>query len=114
MLSACRRYLPNSSVDVTDNYNGHDDLLDEVVYENVEKDLQIRLTVSEFRGNFYMGMRKWVIDIDDSWMPTKQGFTFPYNLSTSSALFGALTSILSKGEVLKEVLDKLDYKPDRK
>lgn len=101
-------------MDVTDNYNGHDDLLDEIIYESFEKDIQIRLTVSEFRGNLYLGMRKWVIDIDDSWMPTQQGFTFPYNLNTTSALFGALTKILSKGEVLHEVLDKLNYEPNRK
>lgn len=101
-------------MDVTDNYNGHDDLLDEIIYENEEKDLQIRLTVSEFRGNFYMGLRKWVIDIDDSWMPTKQGFTFPYNLTTSSALFGALTKVLSDGEVLHEVLQHIDYQPNQK
>lgn len=101
-------------MDVTDSYNGHEDLLDEVIYESFEKDIQIRLTVSEFRGNLYMGLRKWVIDIDESWMPTKQGFTFPYNLVTTSAMFGALTKILSKGEVLHEVLDKLNYEPNRK
>lgn len=101
-------------MDVTDNYEEHTDKLDEVIYENREKDLQIRLTVSEFRGNFYMGLRKWVIDIDDSWMPTKQGFTFPYNLTTTSAFFGALASILSKAEVLHEITEKLNYEPNRK
>lgn len=101
-------------MDVTDSYWGHDDRLDEIIYQNEEKDLQIRLTVSEFRGNLYLGIRKWVIDIDDSWMPTKQGFTFPYNLGTTSALFGALTTILSKAEVLQDVLDKVEYEPNRK
>lgn len=90
-------------------YLEHSDLLDEVIYENSEKDLQVRLTVSEFRGNYYLGMRRWVIDIDDSWMPTREGFTMPYNINTTSTLFSALTKVLSKAEVLKEVLEHSNF-----
>lgn len=101
-------------MDVTDNYEDHTDKLDEIVYSDEAKGIQIRLTVSEFRGNMYLGMRKWVQDMYGEWCPTKQGFTFPYNLQTTSALFGALTSILSEAEVLHEVTEKLNYEPNRK
>lgn len=101
-------------MDGSDNLWEHEDALDEIIYENQSRDTQIRLTVSEFKGNYYIGIRKWVIDIDDSWMPTKQGFTFPYNINTTSAMFRALTKILSRAEVLHEVLKEIDFKPDQK
>lgn len=94
---------------VNDSYEGHEDLTDEVVFENRDKDLQIRFTVSEFRGNLYMGLRKWVLDIDDSWMPTKQGFTWPYNLTTTSNLFSAFTSVMSRREVLHDIVENTKY-----
>lgn len=101
-------------MEISDSLEGHDDALEEVIFENALKDTQIRLTVSEFRGNYYWGLRKWVIDIDDSWMPTKQGFTFPYNINTTSSMFRAFTKILSRAEVLHEVLQEVDFKPDQK
>ena len=101
--------------EINDNYIDHDDLLDCIFYEDLNKEIQLRLTVSEFRGQHYMGIRKWVIDIDDSWIPTKQGFTFPYNLSTTSNLFRAFCELLSKAEVLHEVVENTKYldKPDQ-
>jgi hypothetical protein len=100
--------------DVNDSYEDHCDQLDKVIYQDDFKEVQIRLTVSEFRGKFYMGLRKWVIDIDDSWIPTRQGFTFPYNLTTTTNFFEAFIGILSEAEVLHEVLEKLNYeKPEQ-
>lgn len=96
-------------VETTDSYSGHDECTSEVFFENVEKGFQYRLTVSEFRGNLYFGVRKWIIDINEDWFPTREGFTIPYNLQTTSSLFSALTAILSKGEVLHEVLEKINY-----
>lgn len=101
--------------EINDSYEDHDDLIDRVFYEDRNKEIQLRLTVSEFRGNYYMGLRKWVIDIDDSWIPTKQGFTFPYNLATTTNLFGAFCEVLSEAEVLHEVAENTKYlnKPDQ-
>ena len=95
--------------DTRDDYDGHDQKLSEVIYEDEVKGLQVRLTVSEFRGNYYIGLRKWFMDLEEDWYPTKQGFSWSYNLMTTSNLFSAVTKILSKAEVLHEVLDKLDY-----
>lgn len=93
-----------------DDYEeGHEDCLSEVIYEDEIKGIQIRLTVSEFRGKYYLGLRKWFIDLDEDWLPTRQGFSWPYNLETTSTLFSQLAKVLSKAEVLHEVLDKLDY-----
>ena len=94
---------------VNDDYDDHDECVTKVVFENEEKGFQIRLTVSEFRGKYYLGLRKWIVDINDDWFPTKQGFSWEYTLESTSALFAGLTSILSDSEVLHDVVDKLNY-----
>lgn len=92
-----------------DDYEEHIDCMSEVFYEDYEMGIQLRLTVSEFRGRYYFGMRKWYVDINDEWLPTKQGFSIPYNLKTTSSLFGVLTKLLSRAEVLHEVVAGLAY-----
>ncbi|AWN08752.1 transcriptional regulator [Escherichia phage Gostya9] len=86
---------------VNQNYEGHVDDQSILLWEKEGE--QIRLTVSEFRGNLYMGIRYWLQDITGEWFPTKSGFSFPYTLETTSQLFYAFTQILSESEVLAEV-----------
>lgn len=89
------------SEQVNQNYDGHVDDQSIILWEKEGE--QVRLTVSEFRGNLYMGIRYWLLDINDEWFPTKSGFSFPYTLETTSHLFYAFTQILSESEVLQEV-----------
>ncbi|QXV85110.1 hypothetical protein bas27_0040 [Escherichia phage TrudiGerster] len=86
---------------VNQNYEGHIDDQSILLWEKEGE--QVRLTVSEFRGNLYMGIRYWLQDITGEWFPTKSGFSFPYTLETTSQLFYAFTQILSESEVLAEV-----------
>ncbi|AXC43088.1 transcriptional co-activator [Salmonella phage S124] len=86
---------------VNQNYEGHVDDQSILLWEKEGE--QVRLTVSEFRGNLYMGIRYWLQDITGEWFPTKSGFSFPYTLETTSQLFYAFTQILSESEVLAEV-----------
>lgn len=66
---------------------------------------EVHFTISEFRGNLYMGIRLWLQDAsDESWFPTRAGFSIPFTLDTSARLFKALVGILSKAEVLEEVI----------
>jgi hypothetical protein len=96
--------------DIRDEYSDLDrECLSRVVFENEVKGFQLRLTVSEFRGQYYMGLRKWYVDIDDDWLPTRQGFSWPYDLNTTSDFFCALTEIVSEAQVLHEVAAKLGY-----
>lgn len=66
---------------------------------------EVHFSISEFRGNYYMGIRLWLQDAtDESWFPTRAGFSIPFNIDTSARLFRALAQILSKAEVLDEVI----------
>lgn len=92
------------SDNVNQDYSGHEDDQSYVVFEKEGE--QMRLTVSEFRGNLYFGIRYWMQDITGEWFPTKSGFSMPYNLDTTTKLFKAFTKILSNSEVLHEVYRK--------
>lgn len=88
---------------VEDSFEGHEDVLDAVIFENKEWGKQVRMTVSEFLGNHYLGLREYYLDFSGDWLPTKNGMSFPYNLDTTTNMFQAFTSILSRAEVLAEV-----------
>lgn len=99
------------SEQVNQNYEGHVDDQSIILWEKEGE--QVRLTVSEFRGNLYMGIRYWLLDINDEWFPTKSGFSFPYTLETTSQLFYAFTQILSESEVLHEVQKRAEELKDK-
>jgi hypothetical protein len=61
-------------------------------------DYQIRLTVSDFRDNEYLHIRKYYLDFNEEWLPTKEGFSIPLSLDTAKNLFDGLVEILSNAE----------------
>lgn len=86
---------------VNQDYVGHEEDQSYVIHEREGE--QVRLTVSEFRGNLYIGIRYWLLGLDDQWFPTRSGFSMPYTLESTSRMFQAFTKILSNSEVLHEV-----------
>lgn len=93
------------------DYEGHTDEQSVVLWSKADGQ-ELRLTVSEFRGELYLGVRLWLLDIEDNWFPTKSGFSVPYNLFTTSKMFSALAEILSNSEVLEEVQKHLEKPKD--
>lgn len=85
------------------------DLLDIVILENPSKGIQYRLAISEFRGTLYLGVREWYADFENRFSPTSNGFSMPYTLHSSSALFQALKTLLSQAETLEEVKENKDF-----
>jgi hypothetical protein len=81
------------------------ELYERVIHEDTEKCVQIRLTISTFRGIEYMGVRKYYQDFDEDWKPTPDGISFPITIENSRELFIGLTEILSLAES-KEILEQ--------
>lgn len=85
------------------------------VYEKVinEKDNeQIRLVINTFRGVEYLSLRKYYLDFEENWLPSKEGITMPVDLDNVQELFRGLVEILSLAESkaileseFKEILD---------
>lgn len=88
---------------VQDDFRGHEDKLDAVIFSDVNLGIQLRMTVSEFMGRYYMGVRKYFLSFEGEWLPTKQGISWEYSLETSTNMFGAFCELLSEAEVLAAV-----------
>lgn len=84
-------------------FEEHTDVLDVVVLENPAKGIQYRLTISEFRETYYIGVREWYASFDNCFAPSNNGFSMPYTLHSCAALYQALLSLLTKAETLEEV-----------
>ena len=79
----------------------HNDLLDVVLLEYKGK--QFRLAITEFRSVLYLSVREWYQDFEGDFKPSTNGFTMPYNLHSTAALYNGLIAVLSKAETLSEV-----------
>jgi hypothetical protein len=84
----------------------HTDLVEEILLER--DGVQYRMCVTEFRGSNYLSIREWYLDFEEIWMPSKNGFTMPYNIASVAVMFSTLTAMLSKAENLEIVLRYCD------
>jgi len=79
-----------------------------VIYERViyETDtFQWRVNVNEFHGTEYFHLRKYIMDFDETWIPIKEGVSFPLDLDNVRELFVALLEILSLGESKQAIVE---------
>jgi len=74
------------------------ELFERVINYDREKEIQIRLTVSTFRGVEYLSLRKYYLDFHEEWKPTPDGISMPITIENSRELFIGLTEILSLAE----------------
>jgi hypothetical protein len=74
------------------------ELFEKVINYDQEKEIQIRLTVSTFRGVEYLSLRKYYLDFHEEWKPTPDGISMPITIENSRELFVGLTEILSLAE----------------
>ena len=80
----------------------YEKMIQETEYE------QIRLVVSTFRDVEYISLRKYYLDFEGEYMPTKEGVCFPFELTNVSNLFAALVEILSLAESKSEILEHFE------
>ena len=66
---------------------------------------QIRMTVSEWNDVEYLHIRKYYLDFEGEWLPSKDGISMPLNLENANQLLTGLVDILADAES-KEILEK--------
>jgi len=81
------------------------EMYERVIHYDEEKEVQIRLTVSIFRGTEYLHLRKYYLDFNEKWKPTPEGVAMPLDFNNSRELFVGLTEILSLAES-KEIIEE--------
>jgi len=81
------------------------DILSHVIHQDDIKHEQVRLTVSEFRGVEYLGVRKYYMSFDEEWCAGNEGVTIPLSLDNSRALFEGLIKVLALAESQELIMD---------
>ena len=81
------------------------ELYERVIHYDEEKQIQVRLVVSTFRGIEYLSLRKYYLDFHEEWCPTQEGISMPIDFSNSKELFIGLIEILSLAES-KEIIEE--------
>jgi hypothetical protein len=81
------------------------EMYEKVIHYDEEKEVQVRLIVSSFRGIEYLHLRKYYLDFNEEWKPTPEGVAMPLDFHNSRELFVGLTEILSLAES-KEIIEE--------
>jgi hypothetical protein len=90
------------------------EMYEKIISENNEGTEQIKLTVNTFRGVEYMHLRKYYLDFDGEFTPSKDGLAMKLDFNNSRGLFEGLVEILSLAESknilethFKDILDQI-------
>ena len=79
------------------------DIYSHIVHKT--EDSQIRLTINEFRDIEYLHFRKYYLDFEGKWLPTKDGLSMPMSIDNIKQMFSALVEVLALAES-KSILEE--------
>ena len=90
------------------------EIYEKINSENEEATEQIRLTINTFRDVEYLHLRKYYLDFDGDFKPSKDGVAMKLDFNNSRGLFEGLVEIISLAEAknileekFKDILDKI-------
>ena len=75
------------------------------IHHNEERHEKIFVMINTFRGTEYLHIRKYYLDFNEEWKPTKDGIAMPLDFDNSRELFSGLVEILSLAEA-KNVIEE--------
>ena len=82
-----------------------EEVYSKIVYYDEVKDIQIRLGINVFRDVEYLSLRKYYMNFEGDWMPSKEGVSMPLGIENSKAMFEGLVEILSLAENKQVIID---------
>jgi hypothetical protein len=83
---------------------------EKLIYENLEKGYQYRLTVGSFREVEYLHVRKYFLSYEGDWVPTKEGASIPASIQNVYSLLDGLLEVCSKAEGVDSIATHLSNK----
>jgi hypothetical protein len=90
------------------------ELYEKVISENEEGTEQVKLTINTFYDTEYLHLRKYYLDFDGDFKPSKDGIAMKLDFNNSRGLFEGLVEILSLAESksilethFKDILDEI-------
>lgn len=76
-----------------------------IISHNLEKDIQVRVTINIFRGIEYIHIREYYRDFEGDWAPSNKGIVMELSMDNSKELFAALLEILSLAESKESIIN---------
>lgn len=86
------------------------EIYEKIIYENMDKGFQYRLTVSDFRDQEYLHVRKYFLSYEGEWVATKEGAAIPASIQNTYALLDGLLELCSKAEGADAIIEHLEHK----
>jgi hypothetical protein len=90
------------------------EMYEKVISENEEGTEQVKLTINTFYDVEYLHLRKYYLDFDGDFKPSKDGVAMKLDFNNSKKLFEGLVEILSLAESksilethFKDILDEI-------
>ena len=90
------------------------EMYEKVISENEEGTEQVKLTINTFYDVEYIHLRKYYLDFDGDFKPSKDGVAMKLDFNNSRGLFEGLVEILSLAESktilethFKDILDEI-------
>ena len=81
------------------------EVYERIIHYDTEKEVQVRLTINNFRGVEYLHLRKYYLEFSEEWKPSREGIAMPLDFSNSRELFSGLVEILSLAES-KDIIEE--------
>jgi len=90
------------------------EMYEKVISENEEGTEQVKLTINTFRDVEYLHLRKYYLDFDGDFKPSKDGVAMKLDFNNSKNMYEGLVEILSLAESksilethFKDILDEI-------
>ena len=90
------------------------EMYEKVISENEEGTEQVKLTINTVRDVEYLHLRKYYLDFDGDFKPSKDGVAMKLDFNNSKNMFEGLVEILSLAESksilethFKDILDEI-------
>jgi len=71
---------------------------EKIIYENIDKGFQYRLTLGEFRDVEYLHLRKYFLSYEGEFLPSSEGASMPASMANIFALLDGLIELCSSEE----------------
>lgn len=85
-------------------------MYEKLIYENLEKGYQYKLTCTEFRELEYVHLRKYFLSYEGEWIPSKEGASIPASLQNVYSLLDGVLDICSRHENIDAIRTHLENK----
>ena len=82
-------------------------MFERIIHTHEDKGYDIRVTVSEFRGVWYVNLRKYYLNYEGEYVPSNEGVAFPAEFINVLNLVRASLDLLSAEESKREVAQAL-------